>query len=68
VTIVSLLFPPRLALQRESDPDRAALWAMLAGNADSAETVGILYAQDADPAQAIAWLGLARALDPRDHD
>ena len=65
---VALLVVPRFAQSGESDPDRAALWAVFVGNADSASTLGFLHAGDEDPAQAIAWLGLAHALDPNDHD
>jgi Zn-dependent protease with chaperone function len=58
---------PRHAARFSGDPDRAALWAALAGNAESAAAVGYLHAGDEDPAQAIAWLGLAHALEPHDY-
>ena len=58
---------PRDAVRFSGDPDRAALWAALAGDAESAAAVGYLHAGDEDPAQAIAWLGLAHALEPHDY-
>jgi Zn-dependent protease with chaperone function len=64
----AVLIVPRYALSHAGNPDRAALWAVVVGNAKAASTAGFLHAADPDPAQAIAWLGLAHALDPRDHD
>jgi Zn-dependent protease with chaperone function len=62
----AVLVGPRFALSNVGDPDRAALWAVVVGNAKAASTAGLLHAADPDPAQAIAWLGLAHALDPDD--
>jgi Zn-dependent protease with chaperone function len=66
--IATVVGAPLTALREATDPDRATLWAVVLGDADAAADLGVRHAGDEDPARAIAWLGLAHALDAGDHD